>query len=356
MNIYDTKRWLVNQGVDRSDTTLREPAQLLQQNEVIAFPTETVYGLGGNAFSSEAVGRIFSAKGRPSDNPLIVHISSLDQMEQVVSHVPAKARKLMELFWPGPLTLVMPATADLPFQVTAGLHTVGVRMPDHPIALELIRLAGVPLAAPSANLSGRPSPTTADHVWEDLHGRIAGIVDGGPTGVGIESTVLDVTADIPIILRPGGISKEQLEQVLGKVEWDESLLNSKEVPRSPGMKYRHYAPRGELWLAEADTPRGMVELINHKLVEWRSADKRIGVLTTAENSEQYPAADVILTCGRRDDLLSVAHNLYDVLREFDRLQVDVIISETFEEAGVGSAVMNRLRKAAGGRTIVAVKD
>ncbi|MBO8172026.1 MAG: threonylcarbamoyl-AMP synthase [Bacillaceae bacterium] len=347
------KRWNVTGIVDKSVENLRhdlaEPAALLQAHEVVAFPTETVYGLGASAFSDEAVSKIFEAKGRPSDNPLIVHISVLDQLDEIVSEVPEQARQLMDAFWPGPLTLVLPAKDRLSKKVTAGLDTVGVRMPDHPVALALIQQADLPLAAPSANRSGRPSPTTADHVIEDLEGRIAGVVDGGPTGIGVESTVIDVTGEIPIILRPGGISLEQVKEVTGAAEWDPGLIRDSETPRSPGMKYRHYAPEGEMWLVGGHTQRDMIERINHEIRQLKQQGKKIGVLTTEENQTRYPEADLVVACGNRNRPETIGRHLYNTLRRFDREHVDIILSETFEEKGMGAAVMNRLRKASGGK-------
>ncbi len=347
-----TKLWQPSQ--------LDEPARLLQQNEVVAFPTETVYGLGGNAFSDEAVRKIFAAKGRPSDNPLIVHIASLEQLRPLVSSVPPLADKLMQTFWPGPLTLVLPGSQKVSSHVTAGLDTVAVRMPDHPIALELIRKTGLPLAAPSANLSGKPSPTRADHVLEDLAGKIPGVVDGGPTGIGVESTVVDVTGEVPLILRPGGISKKELESVVGRVDWDEAVSPSQRlsgqdsnilIPRSPGMKYRHYAPKGEMWLVQAETVPGMIRLIRDRIRYFHQHGKKVGVLTTREHQREYPEADAVVVSGNRSQPESVARSLYGALRKLDEHQVDVILAETFPSEGMGEALMNRLYKASGGQIL-----
>lgn len=339
---------------------LEEPARLLQQNEVVAFPTETVYGLGGNAFSDEAVRKIFAAKGRPSDNPLIVHIASVDQLKSLVTTVPPLGKKLMEAFWPGPLTLVLPGSQKVSSYVTAGLDTVAVRMPDHPVALELIRRTGLPLAAPSANLSGKPSPTRAEHVFKDLAGKILGVVDGGPTGIGVESTVVDVTGEIPIILRPGGISKEELESVAGRVDWDEAVSpehrqSEKQLqqltPRSPGMKYRHYAPQGEMWLVEADSVPEMIRLIRDRIQYFHEQGKKVGVLTTQEHQREYPEADAVVVSGSRARPETVARSLYGALRELDEHHVDIILAETFPSEGMGEALMNRLYKASGGQIL-----
>ncbi|MCX7569566.1 L-threonylcarbamoyladenylate synthase [Tumebacillus sp. DT12] len=338
-----------------SEEEVERAAGLLRQGEVVAFPTETVYGLGANAFDRSAVDKIFQAKGRPSDNPLIVHIADMADVEKLVERVPAHARRLMEHFWPGPLTLVLPAKASIPANVTAGLDTVGVRMPDHETALGLIQAAGVPLAAPSANRSGRPSPTAADHVLEDLAGRIAGVVDGGPSSVGVESTVLDCTGDVPMILRPGSVTAEMLRDVIGEVSTDPALAGQG-APRSPGVKYTHYAPKGEMHLVQGARAVDVIEELAMKAIR---AGLRVGILTTAEGEGQYQtlvqAAErvYVLPVGRRSDLSTVATGLYDAIRAFDRYDADVIYAETFPETGTGVAIMNRLRKAAGHRVIAA---
>ncbi|MBS4200706.1 threonylcarbamoyl-AMP synthase [Bacillus sp. FJAT-49732] len=339
-----TERWSVDKNVDNNKKypQIDEAATFLQKNEVVAFPTETVYGLGANAKSDEAVAKIFAAKGRPVDNPLIVHISSTSQLDDLVAAIPEKSMKLMNAFWPGPLTLIFPkkqgAVSDY---VTAGLDTVAVRMPDHPVALALISASGLPIAAPSANRSGKPSPTTADHVAKDLEGKIAGIVDGGPTGVGVESTVIDCTGTTPIILRPGGVSKEDIEFVIDHVEMDTTLKNKEQKPKSPGMKYKHYAPAAPLFLVEGE-PNWLQSLVNEK----RNEGLKVGVMASSENASYYEA-DLILDCGSRNNLSEVAHSLYYSLRAFDDAQLDIIFSETFPETGVGVAIMNRLDKAAG---------
>ncbi|WP_144466376.1 L-threonylcarbamoyladenylate synthase [Bacillus nitratireducens] len=338
-----TNMWVVDNVVERKKyyPQLKEAARLLRENEAVAFPTETVYGLGANAMDDEAIAKIFAAKGRPSDNPLIVHIGTKSQLDGIVREIPPVAEKLMEHFWPGPLTIILPRKEGISERVTAGLNTVGVRMPDHPVALALIEEANVPVAAPSANRSGRPSPTLASHVYEDLNGKIAGIVDGGATGVGVESTVIDCTSEVPTILRPGGITKEQLEAVIGNVSLDPALKDEKEKPKSPGMKYTHYAPKAPLSIVE-----GSREFIQRIVDEKKKEGFKVGVLTTEENQHVY-SADVVLSCGMRNDLASVATKLYDVLRTFDASEVDVIFSESFPNEGIGNAIMNRLTKAAG---------
>ncbi|MED0935272.1 L-threonylcarbamoyladenylate synthase [Bacillus mobilis] len=342
-----TNMWVVDNVVERKKyyPQLQEAAKLLRENEAIAFPTETVYGLGANAMNDEAIAKIFEAKGRPSDNPLIVHIGTKSQLDGIVKEIPPVAEKLMEHFWPGPLTIILPRKEGISEKVTAGLNTVGVRMPDHPVALALIEEANVPVAAPSANRSGRPSPTLASHVYEDLNEKIAGIVDGGATGVGVESTVIDCTSDVPTILRPGGITKEQLEAVIGTVSLDPALKDEKEKPKSPGMKYTHYAPKAPLSIVE-----GSREFIQRLVDEKKEEGFKVGVLTTEEYQHVYNA-DVVLSCGVRSDLASVATKLYDVLRTFDASEVDVIFSESFPNEGIGNAIMNRLTKAAGHQII-----
>jgi len=343
-----TNMWVVDNVVEikKDYPQLQEAARLLRENEAIAFPTETVYGLGANAMNDEAIAKIFEAKGRPSDNPLIVHIGAKSQLGEIVREITPVAEELMKHFWPGPLTIILPKKDGISEKVTAGLDTVGVRMPDHPVALALIEEANVPVAAPSANRSGRPSPTLASHVYEDLNGKIAGIVDGGATGVGVESTVIDCTSDVPTILRPGGITKEQLEDVIGTVSLDPALKDEKEKPKAPGMKYTHYAPKAPLSIVE-----GSRDFIQQLVDKKKSEGYVVGVLTTEENQHVYKA-DVVLSCGMRSDLASVATKLYDVLRTFDASKVDMIFSESFPNEGIGNAIMNRLTKAAGHHIII----
>jgi L-threonylcarbamoyladenylate synthase len=343
-----TNVWVVDNIVDKQSIypQIKEAAQLLKSGEVVAFPTETVYGLGANAKDAKAVGKIFVAKGRPSDNPLIVHIAHPKQLEEMVSAIPDVAHMLIERFWPGPLTLILPKKEGvISDPVTAGLPTVAVRMPAHPVALALIEASGLPLAAPSANISGRPSPTTAAHVFADLNGRIAGIVDGGETGIGVESTVLDCTTKVPTILRPGGVTKEALEKVIGNVAVDSALTDERQTPKSPGMKYTHYAPKSPMAIVQG-SPAFLQTLVNKQ----RALGKKVGVLTTEENRSFYDA-DVVLACGSRHDLHTVASHLYDTLRKFDETDVDFIYSESFPTEGIGEAIMNRLKKAAGHQVI-----
>ncbi|MEC3758162.1 L-threonylcarbamoyladenylate synthase [Bacillus halotolerans] len=343
-----TKRWFVDamDELSTNDPQIAQAAALLRENEVVAFPTETVYGLGANAKSTDAVKKIYEAKGRPSDNPLIVHIADISQLDGLTGPAPDKAKILMKRFWPGALTLILPCKPGaLSPRVTAGLDTVAVRMPDHPLALALIRAAGLPIAAPSANLSGKPSPTKAEHVAHDLDGRIAGMMDGGSTGIGVESTVLSCAGETPVLLRPGGITKEQIEAEIGPILVDKGIADQNEQPISPGMKYTHYAPSAPLVISE-----GSPERIQTLIQEYQQGGKRVGVLTTEENADFY-SADYVKSCGRRDQLETVAAALYDALRSFDEEKVDFIIAESFPDTGVGLAIMNRLMKAAGGRMI-----
>jgi L-threonylcarbamoyladenylate synthase len=344
----NTKVWKVDKYVDNLENSPQvvDAAHFLQENEVVALPTETVYGLGANAENDEAVAKIFTAKGRPSDNPLIIHIADKQQLNRFVIEIPEKAAQLMEAFWPGALTIIFKKKAGvLSAKATAGLDTVAVRMPDHPVALALLKTCGLPIAAPSANSSGKPSPTNAEHVLEDLNGKIAGVLDGGPTGIGVESTVVDCTEEVPVILRPGGVTKEQLENVVGTVHLDPALMDEESRPKSPGMKYKHYAPNAPLFLVN-----GSNEFLQ-ELVEASQIDGlRVGVLATEESVEEYDA-NLVLACGKRAELESVAAALYDTLRTFNQENVDVIYSEMFPNTGVGHAVMNRLNKAAGNKII-----
>ncbi|SMC00113.1 translation factor SUA5 [Thermanaeromonas toyohensis ToBE] len=335
---------------------IRLAARILQRGGVVAFPTETVYGLGANALDSRAVKRIFWAKGRPQDNPLIVHVANLPMLQALTTHLPPQALLLIQRFWPGPLTLVLPKSEVVPPEVTAGLNTIAIRMPAHPVALALIKAARLPVAAPSANLSGRPSPTTGHHVLRDLRGKIDAVVDGGPTYVGVESTVLDLTSPVPTILRPGGITKEQLEEVLGEVAVDPAVLGEgMSRPKAPGMKYTHYAPEGEVYLVAGDLPR-MVRRIREMVETFKRKGLRVAVLATVETASSYlkePRPDYLEVLGSREDLSQIAARLFAALRNCDRQRAEVILVETFPEEGLGLAIMNRLRKAAGYRVIQA---
>jgi L-threonylcarbamoyladenylate synthase len=332
----------------RERDEIREAARLLREGGLVAFPTETVYGLGANATDDRAVARIFAAKGRPDDNPLIVHIGRKEEF-RLWGVETETATRLIERFWPGPLTLVVPLSGAIAPNVTAGLSTVAIRMPSHPVALALLQEAGVPVAAPSANRSGRPSPTEGRHVWQDLSGRIDVLLDGGPTGVGVESTVLDLTGKVPVLLRPGGVTLEELEEAAGPVHIDPGLLKQGEKPRSPGMKYRHYAPEGEMWLVAGEEEK-VRQRIREMTRQARREGRKVGVLTTEESRDLYDA-DVVVACGQRSNPASVASRLYAALRRFDEERVDLILAETFPETGLFRSVMNRLHKAANGNVI-----
>ena len=329
---------------------MAEAGALLKEGSLVAFPTETVYGLGANALDEEAAAKIYAAKGRPSDNPLIVHIADMESLPLITAEIPEAAIKLAEKFWPGPLTMVLKKSEAVPYGTTGGLDTVAVRMPSHPIALEMIRHGGGYIAAPSANTSGRPSPTLASHVAEDMNGIIPMILDGGAVGIGIESTIVDLTEDIPIILRPGFITKEMLEEVVGEVQIDKGLeADSKTPPKAPGMKYRHYAPKAELLVVEGSS-EAVIEKINALVKENEEKGICTGVIGTEETISRYHAK-IVKSMGTRTDELSISSHLYGILREFDESDAMVIYSESFEEGAMGSAIMNRLLKAAGHKII-----
>ena len=381
----ETKRIIIEDRNHIKDEELKEAASILRSGGLVAFPTETVYGLGGNALDAGAARKIYAAKGRPSDNPLIAHVSCVEEVVPLVKEIPEAGRKLMEAFWPGPLTMIFPKSEKVPYGTTGGLDTVAIRMPDDPVANRLIALAGVPVAAPSANTSGRPSPTTADHVWQDMNGRIEMIIDGGPVGIGVESTIVDVSSAVPAVLRPGAITMEMLAEVLGEVSVDPAILGplSADVrPKAPGMKYKHYAPKADLTLVEpgtgteresgaeqvtgaeqktgadrntgADPETGLDETQLQAMIckvrelsrEKIEAGYKVGVICTDESRGCYTDGEV-RSIGARKSQASVAHNLYALLREFDDLGVDYIFSESFPKDHLGQAIMNRLSKAAG---------
>lgn len=336
-------------GLTQEDrAVLAEAAAILREGGLVAFPTETVYGLGANALDETAARRIYEAKGRPSDNPLIAHIADFEALAPLTAEIPEAGRKLAEAFWPGPLTMVFKKSGVVPHGTTGGLETVAVRMPSDPVARELIRLAGVPIAAPSANTSGRPSPTRAEHVLQDMDGKIEMIVDGGPVGIGVESTIVDVTEEIPTLLRPGAVTMEMLRSVVGETAVDPAITGPMRAdikPKAPGMKYRHYAPKADLTLVEGETD-AVVSRINALAAEKLGAGQRVGIICTEETKDRYPAG-ILKSIGMRANEATVAHNLYAVLREFDDLEVDCIFSESFQTDDLGQAIMNRLNKAAG---------
>lgn len=324
-------------------------ADILKNGGLVAFPTETVYGLGADALNPAAAAKIYSAKGRPSDNPLIVHIAETNSVYELASDVPQNAIMLMEAFWPGPLTIILNKKSIVPDGTTGGLNTVAIRMPSHPAALEMIKKSGVFVAAPSANISGRPSPTTAQHVVEDMNNRIDMILDGGPVGIGIESTIVDLTGDIPTILRPGFITKSMLENIIGEVLIDKALIepDSGIRPKAPGMKYTHYAPKGELTIVEGTH---ITDTINKLISEKLSQNYKVAVITTDENASNYNCENILIV-GNSNKGETIAAKLYAVLRQCDELDIDYIYSESFYTGELGNAIMNRLLKAAGHRII-----
>ena len=331
------------------DTDVMEQAgKLIAEGELVAFPTETVYGLGGDALDPDASRRIYAAKGRPSDNPLIVHIADFDDMKRVAREVPEQAKKLADAFWTGPLTMIVWKSDAVPEATTGGMQTVAVRMPNHPVALELIRRSGCLIAAPSANTSGRPSPTEAQHVAEDLSGKIAMILDGGPVGIGIESTIIDLTEEKPMILRPGYITPEMLSEVLQEeVVIDPGIIAADDTrkPKAPGMKYKHYAPKAEMIIVDG-AQDAVIHKINELTAAKRAEGKKVAVIATDETKDRYDA-QVILSMGKRADEDAIAQHLYKILRECDELDVGEIYSECFQTPRIGQAIMNRLLKAAG---------
>ena len=337
---------------DPNKEDMREAAEIIRSGGLVAFPTETVYGLGANALDPEASKRIYAAKGRPSDNPLIVHICRFEELESIAKEVPTQAGKLADAFWPGPLTMIVWKNEKVPYETTGGMDTVAIRMPNHPVALALIEESGCMIAAPSANTSGKPSPTEAGHVALDLDGKIPMILDGGPVGIGIESTIIDLTEKIPMILRPGYITKEMLEEVLGEeVRIDPGIIaaDSTKKPKAPGMKYKHYAPKADLVLVEGEQ-EAVVAKINALVREKQAAGLKVGVVATDETESLYQA-DYVVTIGARSDEDAIARHLYKILREFDDWNVDAIYSESFSTPRIGQAIMNRLMKAAGHQVI-----
>ena len=381
-----------------SKKDIEEAARILKAGGLVAFPTETVYGLGGNGLDKEAARKIYAAKGRPSDNPLILHVSKMEEVYPLVESVPEKAKRLMESFWPGPLTLILKKSKIVPLESTGGLDTVAIRCPDNALTLELIERAGLPVAGPSANLSGSPSPTEASHVYHDLSGRIEGILDDGAVGIGVESTILDMSTDRPTLLRPGAITLEDLTEVLGeKPEIDPTLLGKKMedgfIPKAPGMKYRHYAPKAEMVLfcsleeKESEEKESKKKELEDKTSEKKRSEDRISEGKESEykvskriaeyleeEGKGFPREKIAVFCaeetkhfyqeiaekeeivlkvlGRRDEPLSMTHNLFRILRECDEEGIELILSEGYSEKGIGFALMNRMKKAAGQKIIL----
>lgn len=337
-------------GKTEDEYIYKKAGNIIKDGGLVAFPTETVYGLGGDALNESAAEKIYEAKGRPSDNPLIVHIADFDSLDKIAQNIPAKAKLLADAFWPGPLTLVFSKKEIVPYSTTGGLDTVAVRMPNHDIALRFIRESTGYIAAPSANLSGRPSPTMAKHVKEDLDGRIDMILDGGAVGIGVESTIVDLTGEVPMLLRPGYINLEMLRNVIGQVEVDPAIagnMDCKNPPKAPGMKYKHYAPKGELYVVRAsNVSKRINELVKADL----AAGEKVGIIATEENVEEYTEG-IVKCVGTRADEETIARHLFEVLRDFDSIGVTKIYSEELDTPKMGMAVMNRLMKAAAHRVI-----
>lgn len=337
-----------------NEETYALAGKILRAGGLVAFPTETVYGLGGDALDEDASSRIYAAKGRPSDNPLIVHIADKADLYRLSCDVNENALKLADAFWPGPLTIILKKSDIVPVTITGGLDTVAIRMPSHPVAARLIKSSGVYIAAPSANTSGKPSPTKAEHVIDDLSGRIDMIIADDTVDIGVESTIVDLSEEIPTILRPGYITKAMLSEVLGEVRIDPGIETSVKpgvVPKAPGMKYKHYAPSADLAIVEGEMNQ-VIDYINREADSKASQGFKVGVLATDETKSLYKA-EVVRSAGSRSSEASVAHNLFALLREFDSLGVQYIYSESFPTDNVGQAVMNRLIKAAG-HTIINV--
>ncbi len=329
------------------EDALQTAGGILKAGGLVAFPTETVYGLGGDALNPLSSRKIYEAKGRPSDNPLIIHICEFEAIDKIVKEVTPATRAVAEAFWPGPLTLILPKADCVPRETTGGLDTVAVRMPSHPVARRLIACGGGYIAAPSANLSGKPSPTVAKYVIQDMQGRIDAIVDGGEVGIGLESTIIDMTVTPPQILRPGYITKEMLEEVLGQVTEDATMFRADtgQAPKAPGMKYRHYAPQGELTIIAGEAPV-VVAYIKAQAEKDSAAGEKVGIICTDETCGSFEQG-AVKTLGSRKDEESIARHLYTILREFDDEGVTRIYSEDFPVEGLGQAIMNRLLKAAG---------
>ncbi len=344
---------MTEDSIDK-DAILRA-GRILKEGGLVAFPTETVYGLGGDALNPSSSEKIYAAKGRPSDNPLIVHVCDADAIPPIIggelSGCAGEWRKLADAFWPGPLTMIFPKSTKVPYATTGGLDTVAIRFPSNKIAAALIGAAGGYVAAPSANRSGRPSPTSAKYCREDLDGRVDMIIDGGPVGIGLESTIIDLTGDEPIILRPGYVTRDMLREVLGRVEVDRAIISddSSVKPKAPGMKYRHYAPKGDLTVVNWRGPL-TVQYIRKKLEEAALSGRRTGVICTDETAGEY-RADLVRSAGARGDYEENARRLFDILRSFDDEGIEVIWSESFSEEGLGEALMNRLKKAAGQKVV-----
>lgn len=334
-------------NIEDDQKYIKEATEIIKKGETVVFPTETVYGLGANALDGEAVKKIFIAKGRPQDNPLIIHVAS-KEIDNLVCDIPEVARNIMDKYWPGPITIVLNKKDIIPDITSANLKSIGIRMPNNDIALEIIRQSKVPIAAPSANISGRPSPTELQRCIEDLSGKVPYIIGGENCKIGLESTIIDCTVYPPVILRPGAITLEMLKKIDERIEMDKGLLNNGAkdlIPKAPGMKYKHYSPKAQVKIVKGDNEK-VIQRINSLIKEYKDQGKIVGILITEENKERYIPCNKI-TVGSKKDISSIAQNLFEALRSFDDSNADIIFSESFEESGVGVAVMNRLNKASG---------
>lgn len=331
------------------DEALKRAGQCIKDGGLVAFPTETVYGLGGDGLNEVAAKNIYLAKGRPSDNPLILHINDQKMLGRIVSEVTSMAKKIMTAFCPGPITIILPKSNIVPKAVTGGLDTIAVRMPDNDIARALIKYADTPIAAPSANISGRPSPTTAQAVYKDLQSRIDMVLDGGACQFGVESTIVDCTEDIPIILRPGAITKEMLEEIFPVVKIDKAIVGANVVPKAPGMKYKHYAPKVDMILIEGDNEK-MSSSIKEILHKYENEGKKVGLLVSDEVANELNHQNTF-SYGSQENLAQIASEIYEGLRYFDDKDVDIILAQGTTDKGIGLAIMNRLHKASGFNSI-----
>lgn len=342
----DTKISIIK-DIHKNIKYIEEAASVIKEGGVVAFPTETVYGLGADALNPLAVKKIFEAKGRPQDNPLIIHVANKN-LESLVKEIPSIANKIMDRFWPGPLTLIFKKKNIIPDVTSANLDTIGVRMPSNEIALKLIESSGTPIAAPSANISGRPSPTDVERCIEDLEGKIEYILGGSRSDVGVESTILDLSVDPPCILRPGGITLEMLKEIDERIYIDPAIMkksNENIKPKAPGMKYRHYAPKAKIKIINGNTEK-TIEKIKDLLQNYIDNKLRVGVMTCDEHINYYSNQVEIISLGSRKKLDEIAKNLFEALRSFDDKGVDIILAEGYEEKDLGIAIMNRLKKAA----------
>lgn len=355
MSYLETK-WIKDLEHTWNEEAIRQAGQIIRDGGLVAFPTETVYGLGGDALNPDSSRKIYAAKGRPSDNPLIVHICRLEDLSKIAAEIPGNAKKLAEKFWPGPLTMIFKKTDLVPKETTGGLDTVAVRFPDHKVALAFIEAAGGFVAAPSANTSGRPSPTLGKYVYEDMNGKIEMLLDGGQVGIGVESTIVDVTGEKPMILRPGYVTYEMMQEILPELLQDPTMfsVSGNAKPKAPGMKYKHYAPKGELTIisGQADHVR---KRLQQEVDKKRAQGYKVGVIAAGEDGSAYQADSVKVT-GNRDDLAQIAKDLFRMLREFDDEGMDFMYTEGFSDKGIGQAVMNRLLKAAGHKIIDADQE